>query len=215
MKYSEKITFKSDQLNYDLKMKNRHNWWWLLLLLLIPLLLWLLSRCDGIIPSPPIEEEDSTTVVIDSTIFEHPVQVMLSWHNYDDLDLHVCEPNGYEIYYSDNTDSETLGHLNFDRNVSSLSRHPQEHISWPKISKMVPGEYLVLVRNYTERSSINDDYQIDIVSDQIVYRFRLNEKIGEKEKVPIVKFSWNRESGITILQSKVEPQSLTRSEAGF
>ena len=68
MKYNEKIEFKPDQLEYDLRMKKRHNWWWLLLLLLIPLILWLLSRCDGIVVTPPEDFNDTIDIPVDPKI---------------------------------------------------------------------------------------------------------------------------------------------------
>ena len=209
------VFHEPDQLEYDLRMKKRHNWWWLLLLLLIPLILWLLSRCDGIVVTPPEDFNDTIDIPVDPAVFHHPVQVMLTWHNYDDLDLHVKEPNGFEIYHRKKTDAETLGHLNFDRNVSVITDHPKEHISWPKTDKMLPGEYFVFVRNYKERSDSINDYQVDVIYDDTVYRFDLHEEITEMNTVGIVKFSWDPNAGLTILQTRVTPQTLTRSEAGL
>ncbi len=80
---------------------------------------------------------------------------------------------------------------------------------------MLPGEYFVFVRNYKERSDSINDYQVDVIYDDTVYRFDLHEEITEMNTVGIVKFSWDPNAGLTILQTRVTPQTLTRSEAGL
>jgi uncharacterized protein YfaP (DUF2135 family) len=59
------------------------------------------------------------------------VQVTLSWGTVDDLDLHVIEPGGEEIYYGHRT-SATSGSLDVDSNAncSSPEMHPVENIFW-------------------------------------------------------------------------------------
>lgn len=212
MKFNKKIKYKPEQQTYDIKMEKSHSWWWLLLLLLIPLILWLLSRCDGIIPKVIIPSEDDTTrVAIDSTVFTHPVQVMLSWYNTDDLDLHVTEPNGFEIYYSRSTDDQTLGHLNFDMNVGYITSTPKEHISWPLLEKMIPSEYEVSVVNYRNRENVHENYQIDITDGDHIYSFAIGDAIQERKTVKVLKFNWTAEDGVSIIQSIVPAQETNRS----
>lgn len=46
-----------------------------------------------------------------------PIQATLTWDQAEDLDLHVVEPNGNEIYYGNRGPSATGGELDHDANV--------------------------------------------------------------------------------------------------
>lgn len=66
----------------------------------------------------------------------------LAWSNYDDLDLHVVEPNNLEIYYS-NRIGRSGGKLDVDENAGyGKTRKPVENIIWVNERKMLEGKYL-------------------------------------------------------------------------
>jgi uncharacterized protein YfaP (DUF2135 family) len=78
------------------------------------------------------------------------VQVTLQWDNTADLDLHVVDPNGEEIYYSHNR-SASGGELDVDANAGcggSLSS-PVENVFWP-YGEAPLGRYRVFVVYYKE-----------------------------------------------------------------
>jgi len=60
------------------------------------------------------------------------VQVTLSWSDINDLDLHVIDPNGEEVYYG-NRMSTTGGTLDVDANAAcnNTTTSPKENIFWP------------------------------------------------------------------------------------
>jgi len=61
------------------------------------------------------------------------VQVTLSWYSTADLDLHVVEPNGTEIYYGNTTDPSTGGTYALDANsdcTANVSNTPKETVTW-------------------------------------------------------------------------------------
>lgn len=60
------------------------------------------------------------------------VQATLSWTSGDDLDLHVIDPSGEEVYYSNPT-SASGGQLEVDRipGCSSDGSQHVENIFWP------------------------------------------------------------------------------------
>ena len=58
------------------------------------------------------------------------VQVTLRWDNPVDLDLHVIDPSGEEIYFSHST-SQSGGTLDVDANAGCGNDAPVENIYWP------------------------------------------------------------------------------------
>ncbi len=84
------------------------------------------------------------------------VQVSLSWDASADLDLHVHEPSGEEVYYA-NRESDTGGRIDLDSNAScSLDHRNNENITWPEESAP-RGTYQVYVDNWSscDKSPIN------------------------------------------------------------
>lgn len=91
-------------------------------------------------------------------------RVSLGWYNYDDLDLHVIEPNGNEIYYGNK-----CGRLDVDMNVGSNgSREAVENVCW---DRMADGEYRVFIRNFTARERIDVGFELDCEFDGVPVKF--------------------------------------------
>lgn len=61
------------------------------------------------------------------------VQVSLTWPSAADLDLHVVDPDGDEIWYSDTGPTDEGGYLDHDANAGCGERAPEpaENIVWP------------------------------------------------------------------------------------
>jgi hypothetical protein len=99
------------------------------------------------------------------------VTVRLSWGTEDDLDLHVIDPNGAEIYYSNRT-SPSGGQLDRDANpgCGSLTTSPVENVFWAR-DTAPRGQYTVKVRYYSdcgERGPVQ--FRLRIVADgRVVY----------------------------------------------
>ena len=74
------------------------------------------------------------------------VRISLIWNNRNDLDLHVINPRGEEIYYAHKTDS-IGGMLDVDMNVRGETTKPVENIFWGP-GRASQGRYQVFVRNY-------------------------------------------------------------------
>ncbi len=72
------------------------------------------------------------------------VEVSLNWGSPTDLDLHVVEPSGEEIYYGYKT-SATGGTLDLDSNAGcSIDGIDAEHVTWPGVTPPT-GTYEVIV----------------------------------------------------------------------
>jgi Ca-activated chloride channel family protein len=74
------------------------------------------------------------------------VRVSLIWNNRNDLDLHVINPRGEEVYYARRTDS-LGGMLDIDMNVRGETTKPVENIFWG-LGRAPQGRYQVFVQNY-------------------------------------------------------------------
>ncbi len=73
------------------------------------------------------------------------VQVSVSWDTLSDVDLHVVEPNGEEIFFA-NAVSATGGELDLDSNAAcNIDGLNNENITWGMGSTPGAGEYIVRV----------------------------------------------------------------------
>ena len=79
------------------------------------------------------------------------VRVSLIWNNRNDLDLHVINPRGEEIYYAHKTDIHG-GMLDVDMNVRGETTKPVENIFWGQ-GRALQGRYQAFVRNYAFHES--------------------------------------------------------------
>jgi hypothetical protein len=85
----------------------------------------------------------SNEVLVFSVGFSGDVQVSVSWDAPSDVDLHVVEPSGEEIYYG-NGGSATGGQLDVDSNANCVIDGKQiENIRWP--GRAPGGTYTVRV----------------------------------------------------------------------
>jgi len=85
------------------------------------------------------------------------VQVSLSWDTPTDVDLHVVDPSGDEVYYG-NTTSVSGGVLDLDSNPAcNLDNKNNENITWPTNAAPI-GTYIVRV-DYWSSCSVTEDTQ--------------------------------------------------------
>jgi hypothetical protein len=106
---------------------------------------------------PPTPPRDSTLNEIDrlrdslnGKVGE--LTISLAWNTIDDLDLHLVEPGGFEIYYK-NKVSPKGGKLDLDLNNSEvpLTRKAIENICYD--ANPPSGSYKVLVTNFKKNTS--------------------------------------------------------------
>jgi hypothetical protein len=79
-----------------------------------------------------------------TTVGTGDIEVSLNWGTPTDLDLHVVEPSGEEIYYGNRT-SGTGGMLDLDSNAGcNIDGVEAEHVTWPGVTPP-SGTYEVIV----------------------------------------------------------------------
>lgn len=128
------------------------------------------------------------------------VRVSLSWSNYDDLDLHVINPNNYEIYFGNKGRKANCGGmLDVDMNAGGgTTREPVENIFWENTIK--EGRYKVIVNNYRQREMNNQGFEVEIEYDgeSQVFSFDSNKVYREK----IFSFDYSEKDGLKIVGNK-------------
>jgi hypothetical protein len=150
------ISNAEDVYSFQLK-KNPSLWWlWLLLLLLIGLLVWYLMG-NRIMPVGPFPSPNDSTNV-GRPVGPPPVpktgdvQILLSWSNYNDLDLSCEDPYGDIVSFV--TDSvPSGGKLDIDMNANDSYRSdtPIENIFWPR-GGAPKGKYTVYLTYYAKHT---------------------------------------------------------------
>lgn len=118
----------------------------------------------------------------------------LEWFNYDDLDIHVVEPGGNEIYYG-NKKSHTGGNLDVDMNASgATSRNAVENITWPNLSTMKEGKYKVFINQYNQREDKDVGFDAEIEYGGEIHRFHYSRRVSGN--VHVAEFTFSKKEGI-------------------
>lgn len=133
------------------------------------------------------------------------VQILLSWNNYNDLDLICTDPDGNAIWYKNKT-VPSGGHLDVDMNAEYPdSQHPIENIYW-KTGGAPSGTYNVYILYYKKHISDSDTpYTVTVKhgSETEQYEGTMTE---EKKSVHICSFTIG-ESSSEVASSRSAPQT--------
>ena len=131
------------------------------------------------------------------------LRVSLSWHNHDDLDLHMYEPpNNYRIYFGNKQKiSPSGGMLDVDMNAGGgVSREPVENICWAKEPK-IEGNYKVVVNNYNRRDNKDGGFEVEIEYNGEIETFTSHTNAATGRDFNIVEFNYTKKNGIKFIGS--------------
>ena len=120
------------------------------------------------------------------------VRISLLWGNTNDLDLHVIDPSGEEIFYGHNR-ARSLGELDVDMNAGGgFTTKPVENVYWP-VGKAPAGHYRVRVQIYTNRERRDTPFNVEVLNKGEISTF---EGIARsyKELVPVCEFDLRSEA---------------------
>lgn len=164
------------------------------------------QESSNITQAVEIAQEEITTIQETSQIETQggrgTLKINLKWNTIDDLDLHVIDPSGFEIYYAkkENVCEGVKGQLDIDANAGEpYTRIPQENIYWEEGKNAPIGKYKVKVVLFRKRDTI----------DKIPFTVTIYPDKGEVKTIPgyvgngitkkeIVDFEYS-ENGITYL----------------
>ena len=114
----------------------------------------------------------------------------LAWFNFDDLDLHMIEPNGHEIYFGNRRQvSQCGGMLDVDMNGCDgrNSRTPVENIFYRSKGKMRIGEYKLFVHNYNRRETKDVGFEIEIDVLGTTYNMHYEKAVSQSSNIDVAK----------------------------
>lgn len=131
------------------------------------------------------------------------LKVNLKWNTYDDLDLHVIDPDGFEIYYSakEHRCQDVLGKLDIDANAGmSHTRTPQENIFWEDGKNAPLGRYKVFVVYYAKKDTFAEvPFTVTVYPDKGQSKVFTGIMHNAKDMSNIVDFDYT-ENGISYVE---------------
>jgi hypothetical protein len=129
------------------------------------------------------------------------IRCSLSWYNYDDLDIHVIEPNRNTIYFGAKR-SGTSGMLDVDMNANSgNTRQGVENITWINKDRMKEGVYTVLINQFCKRETVDVGFEVEIEYNGEMHSFVYEKALKNKENVQVAKFKFSWKNGIEFIES--------------
>lgn len=141
------------------------------------------------------------------------LRTSLSWYNYDDLDIHVMEPGGREIFYG-NKVSPSGGKLDVDMNAGGRnSRTPVENIIWPSKEKMKEGTYRLLVHNFSKRETIDQGFEVQIECNGETFDFSFQASPKDGQAQMVAEFEYSKTTGLKFL-GEVKSNSVSKEKWG-
>lgn len=121
----------------------------------------------------------------------------LAWFNTDDQDIHVIEPSGNRIYYSNKGRTHSSsGKLDVDMNVNNPVVGAVENITWTDKNRMQEGRYQVIVHNFTKRSSTDFGFEVEIEYEGEVTTVYYDKPLRNNREIVAAEFTFSREEGI-------------------
>jgi len=146
---------------------------------------------------------------------EGDLRCSLAWYNYDDLDLHMVEPNGNHIGFNSKRSLFTGGALDVDMNVQANgSRDAVENIVYPDRRRMHEGRYKLYVNNYTFRESIDVGFEVEIELAGELQTFFYSKPVRYSENVVVAEFDYTHANGIKFVKT-IESKQATEEVWGI
>lgn len=127
----------------------------------------------------------------------------LAWSNFDDLDLHMKEPSGWEIYFGSRGQwSPSCGTLDVDMNAGGgRTRTPVENIFYPQRARMHEGVYTLFVHQFCTRETVDVGFQVEFDYLGTVHRYAYDKPVKHNERVPVVSFKYSHAGGVEVVSS--------------
>lgn len=134
----------------------------------------------------------------------------LAWFNHDDLDFHMKEPDGNEIYFGNRgRKSACGGELDVDMNAGGgTTRTPVENIFYESKSHMKEGVYTLIVNQWAPRETNDVGFEVEIDMMGEVLSFSYNKAMRSRENVTVAKIKYTKAEGFQIVESLPSSKSV-------
>lgn len=141
---------------------------------------------------------------------EAVMRTSLSWFNYDDLDIHVIEPNRNEIEFRNKgRRHNSSGMLDVDMNAGGgHTREGVENVTWITKERMPKGWYQVRVHNFSKRETKDVGFVIQVEVNGKIENYSYKLSVGNNLTIPVVDLYWN---GETVSEVKIHKDIETSS----
>ena len=130
------------------------------------------------------------------------LRINLAWKSFDDLDLHVYDPDGNQIFFgtTEAVCQGSTGKLDVDSNAGEpRTRTPQENIFW---SQNPPkGKYRVEVNNYNILEKEECPFVLTIIPEVGAPRVLAGKTIGANNPVQAIEFNYSSTVGLRAIKS--------------
>ena len=122
----------------------------------------------------------------------------LAWHNFDDLDFHMSEPNRNHIYYGSKI-SGSGGRLDVDMNVGGgTTREPVENIFYGTTRNMPEGDYKLSVNQFCKRDGSDFGFEVEIDVKGEMYTFSYDRSMSTGNSVEVATINYSKKDGFTV-----------------
>lgn len=126
----------------------------------------------------------------------------LSWASLNDLDLHMVEPNGNEIYYGNMHSRNRKGRLDLDNTRGGTKDNPAlENIYFIKARDMAEGRYKVFVRNFSGSNTNESGFDFEVEFKGEVYQMHYPQAVTRGRDVVCMEFDYTHAGGLKVVNS--------------
>ena len=129
------------------------------------------------------------------------LRINLKWETYDDLDLHVYDPDSNHINYGKKEAAcqNSIGRLDLDANAGSgTTKTPQENIYWEK--EPPEGTYKVEVVHYASREKKEVPFILSVITlkgESKIFYGKVD--FDSNKTVEVTKFKYKKELGVSFV----------------
>ena len=138
----------------------------------------------------------------------------LAWYNHDDLDFHMKEPSGHEVYFGNRSyKSPSGGRLDVDMNAGyGQTKEPVENIFYDNAKHMRDGKYKLFVENFSKRDTDCPGFDVEIDIKGVVYSFSKPNNGSNKQKMPVATLIVK--NGVVTVEGNLESKKSSKTVWG-
>jgi hypothetical protein len=126
----------------------------------------------------------------------------LAWYSRNDLDLHMKEPDGNEIYYGNMHSRDRKGRLDVDNIPGGDRDNPAiENIYWTHKRDMKEGKYKVFVHNYSGSNTNEPGFDFEMEFMGQIHNASYPKAVPGGRNVTCIEFEYSHKDGIKIIDS--------------